>query len=89
MHPAVTPMIERAAYLGGCDMVAVDLAVERLGIPATGTTPHALVLILGSTGSVGNFNHVTIKPTGTPPPPCDSLLRQTARRTPMSKGNRC
>jgi len=30
-------------------MVAVDLAVERLGIPATGTTPHALVLILGST----------------------------------------
>ncbi|HET7271714.1 MAG TPA: nicotinate phosphoribosyltransferase [Rubrobacter sp.] len=49
MHPAVAPMIERAAYLGGCDMVAVDLAVERLGIPATGTTPHALVLILGST----------------------------------------
>jgi nicotinate phosphoribosyltransferase len=49
MHPAVTPMIERAAYLGGCDMVAVDLAVGRLGIPATGTTPHALVLVLGST----------------------------------------
>ena len=49
MHPAVTPMIERAAYLGGCDMVAVDLAVARLGIPATGTTPHALALIIGST----------------------------------------
>jgi nicotinate phosphoribosyltransferase len=49
MHPAITPMIERAAYLGGCDMVAVDLAVARLGIPATGTTPHALVLIIGST----------------------------------------
>jgi len=49
MHPAVTPMIERSAYLGGCDMVAVDLVVGRLGIPATGTTPHALVLIIGST----------------------------------------
>jgi nicotinate phosphoribosyltransferase len=49
MHPAITPMIERAAYLGGCDMVAVDLVVARLGIPATGTTPHALVLIIGST----------------------------------------
>ena len=49
MHPSITPMIERSAYLGGCDMVAVDLAVERLGIPATGTTPHALVIILGST----------------------------------------
>jgi nicotinate phosphoribosyltransferase len=49
MHPAITPMVERAAYLGGCDMVAVDLAVGRLSIPATGTTPHALPLIIGST----------------------------------------
>jgi nicotinate phosphoribosyltransferase len=49
MHPAVTPMIERAAYLGGCDGVAVELAARRLGIPASGTLPHALALILGST----------------------------------------
>jgi nicotinate phosphoribosyltransferase len=49
MHPAITPMIERAAYLGGCDGVAVSLAAERLGIPASGTLPHALALILGST----------------------------------------
>ncbi len=49
MHPSITPMIERAAYLGGCDSVAVDLAARRIGIPATGTLPHALVLILGST----------------------------------------
>src|SRR5918999_1368723 len=49
MHPAITPMIERSAYLGGCDGVSVELAARRLGIPATGTLPHALVLILGST----------------------------------------
>jgi nicotinate phosphoribosyltransferase len=49
MHPSITPMIERSAYLGGCDSVAVDLAARRIGIPATGTLPHALVLILGST----------------------------------------
>ena len=49
MHPAITPMIERAAYLGGCDGVAVELAARRLGIPASGTLPHALALILGST----------------------------------------
>jgi len=49
MHPAITPMIERAAYLGGCDGVAVELAARRLGIPASGTLPHALILILGST----------------------------------------
>jgi len=62
MHPAVTPMIERAAYLGGCDMVAVDLAVERLGIPATGTTPHALVLILGSTAEAARAFDEVIAP---------------------------
>ncbi|MCA1728150.1 MAG: nicotinate phosphoribosyltransferase [Actinobacteria bacterium] len=49
MHPSVTPMIERAAYLGGCDGVAVELAAQRLGITASGTIPHALALILGST----------------------------------------
>lgn len=49
MHPAITPMIERAAYLGGCDGVAVEVAARRLGIPASGTLPHALVLLIGST----------------------------------------
>ena len=62
MHPAVTPMIERAAYLGGCDMVAVDLVVERLGIPATGTTPHALVLILGSTAEAARAFDEVMEP---------------------------
>jgi len=62
MHPAVTPMIERAAYLGGCDMVAVDLAVKRLGIPATGTTPHALVLILGSTAEAARAFDEVMEP---------------------------
>jgi nicotinate phosphoribosyltransferase len=62
MHPAITPMIERSAYLGGCDMVAVDLAVERLGIPATGTTPHALVLVLGSTHEAARAFDEIIEP---------------------------
>jgi nicotinate phosphoribosyltransferase len=62
MHPAITPMIERAAYLGGCDMVAVDLAVARLGIPATGTTPHALVLIIGSTAEAARAFDEVIEP---------------------------
>jgi nicotinate phosphoribosyltransferase len=62
MHPAVTPMIERSAYLGGCDMVAVDLAVGRLGIPATGTTPHALVLIIGSTAEAARAFDEVIEP---------------------------
>ena len=49
MHPSISLMIERSAYLGGCDGVAVELAADQLGIPATGTTPHSLAIVLGST----------------------------------------
>ena len=62
MHPAITPMIERAAYLGGCDGVAVELAARRLGIPASGTLPHALVLILGSTAEAARAFDEVIDP---------------------------
>lgn len=63
MHPAITPMIERAAYLGGCDSVAVDLAARRIGIPASGTLPHALVLILGSTAEATKAFDEVIDPS--------------------------
>lgn len=49
MHPAVAPMIERAAYIGGCDGVAVVASAELLGIDPVGTIPHALILIMGDT----------------------------------------
>lgn len=62
MHPAITPMIERSAYLGGCDMVAVDIATKRLGIPATGTMPHALALVLGSTAEAARAFDEVISP---------------------------
>ena len=62
MHPAIVPMIERAAYLGGCDRVAVDLAVGRMDIPATGTTPHALVLMIGSTAEAAKAFDETVDP---------------------------
>src|SRR3712207_9560636 len=44
-----TTLFRSSAYLGGCDSVAVDVATKRFGIPSTGTLPHALVLLLGST----------------------------------------
>jgi len=47
MHPAIAPMIERAAYLGGCDGVAVVASAEQLGIKPSGTMPHALILCVG------------------------------------------
>ncbi len=49
MHPAIAPMIERAAFIGGCDGVAVVLSAELLQIDPMGTMPHALILVLGDT----------------------------------------
>lgn len=49
MHPAVAPMIERNAFVGGCDGVAVIKSGEIIGEPAMGTMPHALILCFGST----------------------------------------
>jgi nicotinate phosphoribosyltransferase len=49
LHPALAPMIERAAYIGGCDGVAAVASAELLGIEPVGTIPHALVLVMGDT----------------------------------------
>ncbi|CUS80991.1 nicotinate phosphoribosyltransferase [Candidatus Kryptobacter tengchongensis] len=49
MHPAITPMIDRSSYIGGCDGVATPIGAELLGIQASGTMPHALILLFGDT----------------------------------------
>ena len=48
MHPALAPMIERNAFVGGCDGVAVTKSAELIDADPTGTIPHALVLMIGS-----------------------------------------
>jgi len=49
MHPAIAPMIERSAFIGGCDGVSVVKSGEILRIDPVGTVPHSLILIFGST----------------------------------------
>jgi nicotinate phosphoribosyltransferase len=49
MHPILAPMIERNAYIGGCDGVAVVKSGELIGEDPMGTVPHALILCFGST----------------------------------------
>ncbi|MBU7036001.1 MAG: nicotinate phosphoribosyltransferase [Theionarchaea archaeon] len=46
MHPSITPMISRACYLAGFDGVSAVISADMLHIPATGTMPHALVIIM-------------------------------------------
>jgi nicotinate phosphoribosyltransferase len=47
MHPAVAPMIERSAYIGGCDGVGTVKAAEVIGIDPVGTMSHAASVVLG------------------------------------------
>lgn len=49
MHPALAPMIERNAYVGGCDGVAVIKSAELIEAAPSGTIPHALMLLVGNT----------------------------------------
>ncbi len=47
MHPAMAPILDRNAYIGGCHGLATKLSGDILNIPASGTIPHALVLLVG------------------------------------------
>lgn len=49
MHPILAPMIERNAYVGGCDGVSVTKSAELIDADPIGTMPHSLVLIMGDT----------------------------------------
>lgn len=49
MHPILAPMIERNAFIGGCDGVAVIKSAEAIGTTPVGTMPHALIICMGST----------------------------------------
>jgi nicotinate phosphoribosyltransferase len=42
-------MIERNAFIGGCDGVAVTKSAELIDADPMGTIPHALVLMIGDT----------------------------------------
>lgn len=47
MHPAIAPMIDRSAFIGGCDGVSGVLGAKMIGEKPVGTMPHALILTVG------------------------------------------
>src|SRR3990170_3353055 len=49
MHPTLAPMIERNAFMGGCDGVAVTKSAELIDADPMGTIQHSLVLMVGDT----------------------------------------
>ncbi|MDR0778965.1 MAG: nicotinate phosphoribosyltransferase [Methanomassiliicoccaceae archaeon] len=48
MHPAISGVLDRSAYIGGCDDVASKIGADIIGKEAAGTVPHALMLMMGS-----------------------------------------
>ncbi|GAG83743.1 unnamed protein product, partial [marine sediment metagenome] len=48
-HPIIAPMIERNAFIGGCDGVSVIKSADLIEEKPKGTIPHALVLLFGDT----------------------------------------
>jgi len=47
MHPALAPMIDRSAFIGGCDGVSSIIGARTIGHSPTGTVPHALIISMG------------------------------------------
>lgn len=49
VHPAVAPVMERAAIIGGASGASCILGAKLLSLEPVGTVPHALFLIVGDT----------------------------------------
>ncbi len=59
VHPALTPMVDRSAYIGGCDGISAVKGAELLDVVPTGTMPHALILLFGDTVEAAEaFNEI-------------------------------
>ena len=49
VHPAVAPVMERSAIVGGADGAACILGAKLAGKEPGGTIPHAAIIIIGDT----------------------------------------
>lgn len=47
MHPALSPMLDRAAYIAGCDGVSSLSGAKIISAKPMGTMPHALIIAFG------------------------------------------
>jgi len=63
MHPIIAPLIERNAYIGGCDGVSAIEGARAIGKNPVGTMPHALILIIGDTIKATKAFDEVIDPT--------------------------
>ncbi len=62
LHPAVAPVMERAAIIGGADGASCILGAKLAGREPSGTVPHALFLIVGDTLEAASAYHEFMPP---------------------------
>ncbi|MBC7347268.1 MAG: nicotinate phosphoribosyltransferase [Clostridia bacterium] len=62
VHPAVAPVLERAAIVGGADGASCILAAKLAGREPVGTVPHAVFLIIGDTVEAALAYHRIMPP---------------------------
>jgi nicotinate phosphoribosyltransferase len=62
MHPALSTLIDRNAFIGGADGVSAIRSASFLGETPQGTMPHALVLVFGDTVSAMRAFDATVDP---------------------------
>ena len=63
VHPAVAPVMERAAIIGGADGASCILGAKLAGKEPSGTVPHAIFLIMGDSVKVAKAYH-EVMPSG-------------------------
>ena len=63
IQPTRAPLIERNAYMGGCDGVSAGLGVKLIEREPVGTMPHALILIMGDTVKATKVFDEVMEPT--------------------------
>lgn len=61
VHPAVAPVIDRAAFVGGCDAVSTVMGGEMVGMAPTATIEHDLAVLLGEDEAWRSFDE-TVDP---------------------------
>lgn len=62
VHPAVAPVMERAAIIGGADGASCILGAKLAGQEPLGTVPHAVMLIVGDTVEVARVYRQIMPP---------------------------
>ncbi len=57
IHPAVAPVMERAAIIGGVDGASCILGAKLMGQEPQGTIPHTVIIITGDTVKAAKAYH--------------------------------